>query len=448
MTTDPKIMRAVESLDYRVTVGDVASQAGIDVRYAEQGVLALASEVGGTLQVAESGEVAYVFPNNFRDILRSKYFRLRLQEWWAKIWGVLFYLIRITFGILLLLSIVLIVLAIIIILVALSSSRGDDQGDNSGDYGGGGGGVVYMPTFWIGPDWYWIFLPDYGDRPSRRSRASRRGAADREMNFLEAIYSFLFGDGNPNADLEERRWQAIATVIRNNDGAVVAEQIAPYLDEVGQGYSQEYEEYMIPVLSRFNGRPEVSDEGQLVYHFPELQVTAEDRRPAPVAAYLKEFPWQFSKASTGQLVGALSLGMFNFVGAIVLGLLLRRPDVQEIVAELGGVTGFVAAIYGVLLAYGTGFLSIPLIRYLTLNVRNKSVETRNDRRMLRAELLNNADQLVQHKLDFARQFAATQVVREEDLAYRSDRDLTEQELERKDQIDAEWQQRLEQSETS
>jgi len=41
------------------------------------------------------------------------------------------------------------------------------------------------------------------------------------------IFSFLFGDGNPNANLEERRWQQIATVIRNNGGAVVAEQMLP-----------------------------------------------------------------------------------------------------------------------------------------------------------------------------------------------------------------------------
>jgi len=108
MVPDPKIMQAVERLGYRVTVGDVASQAGLDIKLAEQGVLALASEAGGHLQVAESGEVAYLFPKNFRGVLRNKYRQLQWQEWWSKVWKVLFYIIRISFGIFLIASILLI----------------------------------------------------------------------------------------------------------------------------------------------------------------------------------------------------------------------------------------------------------------------------------------------------------------------------------------------------
>ena len=55
MTPDPRIMKAVEQLGYRVTVGDVAAQAGLTINLAEQGLLALASNAGGHLQVAESG---------------------------------------------------------------------------------------------------------------------------------------------------------------------------------------------------------------------------------------------------------------------------------------------------------------------------------------------------------------------------------------------------------
>jgi len=81
-------------------------------------------------------------------------------------------------------------------------------------------GSIFVPHFWIGPDWFWVFYPDYDSHYQQRRREQR------QLNFF-AIFSFLFGDGNPNAGLEERRWQQIATVIRNNEGAVVAEQIAP-----------------------------------------------------------------------------------------------------------------------------------------------------------------------------------------------------------------------------
>ena len=262
------------------------------------------------------------------------------------------------------------------------------------------------------------------------------------MNFLEAIFSFLFGDGNPNVDLEERRWQSIATVIRNNDGAVVAEQIAPYLDNVGQGSQYEDEDYMLPVLSRFNGRPEVSPDGQIIYHFPELQVTAKHQQPQPIAAYLRELPWRFSQASSGQTIAAAGLGGLNIVGALVLGSLLRDGTIA---AELGGLVGFVAGIYWLLLTYGIGFLAVPLIRYFWIQWRNKRIEARNERRQEYAVALNQADSVVQKKLAFAQQFAAQTIVSETDLAYTTEQDLTEQEYLQSDKMDAEWQRRLEQS---
>ena len=112
MALNPSVMQAVEKLGYRVTVGDIASQAGLEVQVAERDLLELASEAGGHMQVAESGEMAYLFSNNFRDVLRNKHFRLRLQEWWSKIWGVLFYVIRVSFGVVLIASILLIMLTI------------------------------------------------------------------------------------------------------------------------------------------------------------------------------------------------------------------------------------------------------------------------------------------------------------------------------------------------
>ncbi|UBF26627.1 hypothetical protein K9N68_01025 [Kovacikia minuta CCNUW1] len=421
-------MRTVEHLGYRVTVGDVAAQAGLDVNQAQQGLLALASEAGGHLQVAESGDIVYLFPKNFRTVLRNKYWRLRLQDWWGKIWRVLFYLIRISFGIVLVISIALIYLAIILIVVAASASRG--EGQDSGDGG-------YMPNFWFSPDFFWFFYPSYYDRPYNR----RRSSSDEKpsMNFLEAIFSFLFGDGNPNLDLEERRWKAIGTVIRNNQGAIAAEQIAPYLDSIGEGYVQEYEEYMLPVLTRFDGRPEVSPEGDIVYHFPELQTTTVEQRFQPVSAYLKEFPWRFSQASAGQVILAIGLGGVNLIGALALGKLLAGGVAA---AQLGGLVAFVQAIYWVLLGYGAAFLLIPLIRYFWVQWRNQKIAARNEVRQERAVQLNQAESRLEQKLNYARKFAAQTIIDTEDLAYTTERGLMEQEVEQADQIDAEWQRRL------
>lgn len=435
MAPDPKIMKAVEQLGYRATVGDIAAQAGLNINLAQQGLLALASDAGGHLQVAQSGEIAYLFPKNFRSILRNKYLRLQLQEWWQKIWRVLFYLIRISFGIILIVSIVLIFVAIAIIIIGLNSSSNNNS---SGGSRNSGGGSFFLPHFWIGPDIFWFFDPGYERQRYRR----RRDSSERnQMNFLEAIFSFLFGDGNPNADLEERRWQEIGTVIRNSQGAVAAEQIAPYLDNIGKAYQRESEDYMLPVLSRFNGLPEVSPDGEIVYHFPELQTTVASRhQPLSVPAYLREQLWRFSQASSGQIMQAIGLGGVNLVGALMLGSLLRGG---QIAAQLGGFVASVQSIYWLLLAYGIGFLAVPLIRYFWIQSKNRQIEARNQQRQEEAIALSQADANLKKKIAYAQQFAAQNVIKDEDLVYTSETDLLDQEIERKDKIDAEWRRRLE-----
>ncbi|MGC9502804.1 hypothetical protein [Baaleninema sp.] len=442
MAPNPQIIDAVEKLNYRATVGDVASQAGLKVNFAQQGLLALASDVGGHLQVAETGDIVYQFPKNLRTVLRNKFFRLRLKAWWDKVWRVLFYLIRISFGTLLILSIVLIFVTIAVILFAASSSRDGDGGGGGSSDRGGGGGFFFLPRFWIW-DWFWFYDPAaYSSSRSRmrRSQASTNPENESELNFLEAVFSFLFGDGNPNADLEERRWQDIATVIRNHQGVVVAEQIAPYLDDLGSQFDRETEDYMLPVLAKFDGYPEVSPEGQLVYRFPELQVTAQQRSRQSVEPYLQERPWKFSRASSGQILLSTGLGALNIIGALMLGSLLQD---RALVAELGGLVAFVASIYGILLAYGTAFLAVPLIRYFWIQWRNGRIAGRNEDRKARALAYEQAKSQLQPKLDYARQFAAETAISGEDLAYTTEKDLLEQEFEQSDKIDEEWRRRLE-----
>jgi hypothetical protein len=448
MTPNPALLQSIEKLDYRVTVGDVAAQAGLELNFTQQGLLALASEAGGHLQVAESGDMVFLFPPNFRSILRNKYWKLRFIELLNKIWLVLFYLIRISFGIILGLSILVMVIAIAVIVIAISSQRKDND-SGGGDWGsrssgGNGGGFSIFPS-----DFFWFFYPSYGyDSPRNRSDQSsqRRGDRSGKLNFLEAIFSFLFGDGNPNFDLEERRWQQIAAVIQNQGGAIAAPQLLPYLDQSTplsvehEDHENFNEDYILPVLSRFNGYPQVSEVGDIIYAFPELQVTAKQRKPQAVAAYLKEKRFLFSEATSGQVLAATGLGGLNLILALVLGSLIRDPS---LVAQLGSFIVFVHSIYGLLLGYAIAFLGIPLIRYFVIQSRNRRIEARNSQRQAQAQLLIEADATLQQKIAFARQFADEKVITKADLAYTTEQDMLEQEAERSDKIDEEWRKRLE-----
>ena len=434
MAQTKTITQAVERLGYRVTVGDVAAEAGLPLLEAQRSVLALAAEAQANLQVAESGEVAYVFPKNLQAVLWSKSWRLRWQSTWEKIWRVLFYLIRISFGVILILSLVLIVVAITLLAIA-ASSAGREDNDSGGGGHSGGGGMVFMPRLWIGPDIFWMFDP----RSDRRRPARPQG----DMNWLEAVFSFLFGDGNPNADLDDRRWKTIAQVIQANGGAVVAEQITPFLGDLGKGWANDLEDFMVPVLSRFNGMPQVSPQGGLVYQFPELQVTAKARRTITPPHFLRELPRRFSQATSGQIMIAIGLGSANLIGALVLGNMLQD---QALVAQLGGIVALANSLYWLLLGYGSAFLGIPLGRYFWVQRQNHRIETRNLEREQRAAALNQLTPERQEKLAFAQTLTAQTVLGTDDLAYTTEVDLTEQEAAQKDKIDAEWQRLLDQRE--
>ncbi len=207
--------------------------------------------------------------------------------------------------------------------------------------------------------------------------------------------------------------------------------------------AQEYEDYMLPILTRFDGRPEVSSEGQLIYHFPELQTTAKASNPRSVPAYLKEKTWRFSLASSGQIMGAIGLGSVNLIGALMLGSLLKSP---EIAGYLTGFLGFVYVIYPVLLIYGVVFLTIPLIRYFWVQWKNQKINIRNTTRKNRVNILAEDNSIIQKKLNYARQFAKKTVINKDDLAYTTETDLLEQEEQNSDKIDVEWQKRLDESE--
>lgn len=64
------------------------------------------------------------------------------------------------------------------------------------------------PRIWFSPlDVFWYWDPYY----TRRRRM--RQEAGQGMNFLEAIFSFVFGDGNPNESFDDRRWRLVSAAV-------------------------------------------------------------------------------------------------------------------------------------------------------------------------------------------------------------------------------------------
>jgi len=140
------------------------------------------------------------------------------------------------------------------------------------------------------------------------------------MGFLESIFSYVFGDGDPNKELGAVRLSAAADAIRSNNGAVSAEQLAPFCEVSRRATRDESrdmatdimanstelthsiqfllarsvqlttstdsnlldlsderalvdESYVLPIVGALGGVPKVTNDGDIVYVFEELMKT-------------------------------------------------------------------------------------------------------------------------------------------------------------------------------
>jgi len=103
---------------------------------------------------------------------------------------------------------------------------------------------------------------------------------DPEMGFLEAVIRHVFGVGDPNRERNSKQLQLASAMIRENNGVVTAQQLAPFCDAPppgGDGDEQLHvdESFVLPIVSKLYGVPSVTDDGNIVYTFSELQTSAQ-----------------------------------------------------------------------------------------------------------------------------------------------------------------------------
>ncbi|KAK4432560.1 putative protein, chloroplastic [Sesamum alatum] len=431
-----RAMDAIDACGRRVTIGDVASKAGLKLNEAQKALQALAADTNGFLEVSDEGDVLYVFPKDYRSKLAAKSFRLKVEPLLEKGKMAAEYLVRVSFGTALIASIVLVYTTIIAI---ISSSREEDNRGRRGRSYDTGFTFYFSPT-----DLFWYWDPYY-----YRRRQLREG--DGGMNFIESVFSFVFGDGDPNQGIEEERWKLIGQYIASNGGVVTAEELAPYLD-VENTESMDDDSYILPVLLRFDGQPEVDEEGNILYRFPSLQRTAAPQRSGRkeyvgrrwadwvggVENFFKEKKWQFSKTSTSERAMAIGLGGLNLFGVIILGTMLKNMAVSP-----SGFVSFVSSIFPLLQIYAGSFFAIPLIRWFFVQNKNVQIVKRNRAREQRAKALASPDLSLRRKLLSARDMAQRTFISQDRIVYSTDRDLYEQDYETR-----EWDRRFKEIEKS
>jgi len=394
------VIKAINQLGRRVSVSDIATRTGLPLNSSSLLINQIASETGGHLQVSPSGEIAYLFPIGYQSRYITRGIQRLIEKFTEKTFALGFFLMRISFGIMLILS--LAIIAVIFFAIVISASKNRDDDDFRFDFN--------FFDWMILQDLLWNFNYSTYSPPNRISAKGTR-----KQNFLYDCFSFLFGDGNPNANLEERRWQAIAQLIRKDNSSVTADQLAPYT-----GTAPDNEDAVLPILVRFDGQPVVTESGNIIYRFPALQTTAIIGSASNTTKpYLNELPWQFSRANADSVVWIVVLAALNFLGS--WWLFFETSRIPEL--------AFAMPLIVLLVTYGTAFVAIPAIRYMFIQALNKKIEARNKVRQEYAARLNNPDEKLRNKLLEAKKMQIDQqAISADNLAYDTGRSALEQSI--------------------
>lgn len=396
------VIKAINDLGRRVSAADVATNTGLPVALVTSALNQVAAETDGHLQVSGSGDIAYEFPIGYQARYLTKGIERLIEQFGKQTFQIGFFLLRISFGVMLILSLLIIVLIFVLIVFANSRSRNDDDFSFNLDFFDWM--ILRELIFW---DINYPVLTYSGyDTPAKRG--------PEKTNFLYNCFSFLFGDGNPNTNIEERRWQTIAQLIRQNEGAITTDQLSPYT-----GSNPDNEDAILPVLVRFDGTPTVTDTGNIVYLFPSLQATAVEDRQTKPASYLNEFSWQFSRLELESMTWVIVLAAANFFGSWWLYLkAINIPTIYSLTPLLL-----------ILVVYGTLFITVPLIRLLVIQVLNARIEAGNKLREGYANRLGYPDQKLSTKLSEAHQMSLTgRQIMADSLVYDTQKDVLDQEF--------------------
>ena len=134
------VINVVEQSPQKVIAADVAASAGVSLSKAAQDLTALASLSQGDIAVSTEGDLIYSFPPNLSSVLKQNSLKFKTQQALLKIWPTLFYVIRVSFGLVLLASLAAIFSTILFLSSSSSSDSDNDRRRDNRSMGGFGGG--------------------------------------------------------------------------------------------------------------------------------------------------------------------------------------------------------------------------------------------------------------------------------------------------------------------
>ncbi|MDR2444598.1 MAG: hypothetical protein LBD44_01480 [Spirochaetaceae bacterium] len=379
-----------------MTVADVVARTALPLETVRGLVNDVADEYSAHISVTESGEILYSFPSGFTSRYRG--FKAAAKRALGKIGRAFKIAGAALFKAWIMLMLVgyfvlfmLIALAALVLSVAASnSSNSNNRRDNSG------GGLFFVSGIFnfIIRIWFYSELTKSFDR--RYGAYGRTEPRPKGKPLYKAIFSFVFGDGDPNAAIETRERQAVITYIQANKGII---SLPEFMILTGTSGS-EADSLVSAYCSEYGGMPEATDDGTVIYRFDALLLRAD--RPARSSGgfstplkLLEKFSLNKTKMNIWFcVINSVNLifGSYFFVNAMKSGHILTERHFNAasfLYARtyfmmdnfIANPLSFISIGLGVVpLIFSLFFWLIPLVRYALLKKNNEKIKLENLRK--------------------------------------------------------------------
>lgn len=385
------------------TVADMIAGTGLPKYQVEQAAKVALNEYAGRLKVTESGELLYYFPEGMRSTVRG--LGPSLRRFWKSFAQGSLKVLALLFKIWIVAMLVgyfvgfvaLVVLAVLASFAASMANRSDNRGGGRDRGGGGFGGmylVIQLLDFMLRM-WFWSnLLGNQRKKPQKQGRA-----------FYKSVFGFVFGEGDPNQGWDDAERRYIISYIRSHKGVITIEELMTLTGSE----SDEANLLMNRILLEFEGEPGVTDNGTVVYAFPELMRTSQSEQKAlgqvpllnPVSKRLAPFSAN-KKRTNGWILFFnsfnLAFGSYFLVTSLTRGAdlvwgktgpllytytgkLLEQAGISFPAPLMGIILGAVPVVFSIL------FFLVPWLRKINLDRRNARIREEALRRRILAQVL-------------------------------------------------------------
>ncbi len=410
-----KLLGGFRATGRESTVADLAGLTGLPLQQIEAELPAVADEFGARLRVTEKGDILYSFPDGMKSRYRG--FGPSLKRILRLVKKGAVEVAKAVFKVWIMVMLVgYFVLFIALALFAMVASVAVQQGGGNRDSrssnrrGGGLGGLWLTTSLFDSFIRIW-FYSELFKSPETRNRQFMERRERRPLP--KAIFSHVFGDGDPNAKWPEVEKKAVVAFLQTHKGVIT---MAEFMAISGMD-PVDAELAINRYLLEFEGSPEVSESGVLYFNFPKLLArvgtTPEIMGSTVALKRLNKFSSNAPKADrTFRLINIFNLafGGYFLYNALTIGtaIYVNTPQGYALrggfpivysaagyLFQLLGSTNPIPGLFwglGVIpLIFSGMFFGIPVIRSIKQKAEDEKIKFENLRRVVYRNILSARD---------------------------------------------------------